>query len=143
MTPPANVDPQVIETVEASLDRLGNGTPFFDRFYEIFLASSPLVAEKFAKTNFYKQKRALQGSLFGMLRYMRDQNPETDVYLREIAARHAPSGLNIGAELYDLWLVSLLAAVKECDPQANDEVMAAWDRAMREGVAFFLAARNR
>ena len=139
MSPEMPIDEQALQTVEASLDRLAAGTPFLDRFYDIFLASSPKVQEKFARTNFYKQKRALQASLYGMLRHMRDQDPETNEYLREIADRHNHTGMNIGAELYDLWLDSLLAALKECDPEWTEGVAAAWERSMSQGIRYFLS----
>jgi hemoglobin-like flavoprotein len=133
------IDEHELRTVDASLGRLGAGTSFLDRFYELFLASSPNVREKFAGTNFYKQKRALQSSLYAMLRHMRDKDPESNEYLGEIAGRHSRAGLDIGAELYDLWLDSLLAAVKECDPEWTEDVAAAWERSMTQGIQYFLS----
>ena len=139
MSPHTRTDGQALRAVEASLGRLCACTPFFDRFYDVFLASSPKVQEKFAGTNFYKQKRALQISLYAMLRHMRDQDPEANEYLGEIADRHNHTGLNIGAELYDLWLDSLLAAVKECDPEWTEELAALWERSMSQGIQYFLS----
>ena len=52
---------------------------FTERFYEIFLASSPKVAEKFSTTDFRKQKRALRASFHAMLSavYDGESGPET------------------------------------------------------------------
>src|SRR4051794_38671317 len=104
MSPQMNSDPAVVAAVEESLERLGAGTPFFDRFYDIFLSSSPKVKEKFAHTNFYKQKKALQASLYGMLRHLRDVDAGADEFLLEVADRHNHEHLAISADLYELWL---------------------------------------
>jgi len=133
------IDPQALQTMEASLQRLTSGPEFLDRFYEIFLNSSPKVKEKFAHTNFHKQKVALQGSLFGMLKYAHCGIGEQDDYLQDVAERHSKGSLDIGSELCDLWLDSLLTAVKECDPEGNAEVLTAWEQVMSEGIRFFLA----
>ena len=53
--------------MDESLRRCNAHPVFLDLFYENFLASSPKVKEKFANTDFAKQKRALQASLNLML----------------------------------------------------------------------------
>lgn len=133
------LDPEVLNEVERSLDRCGANPAFLDRFYEVFLASSPKVLAMFEHTNFYRQKRALQASLHGMLLHARGAGPEPDPYLLEVAQRHSRGQLSIGAELYDLWLDSLLVTVKEFDPQCTPEILAAWEQAMTQGIQFFLS----
>ena len=133
------LDAEVLNTVEQSLNRCGANPVFLDRFYEIFLASSPKVLAMFEHTNFYRQKRALQASLHGMLLHVRGNDAATDPYLLEVAQRHNRGNLGVGAELYDLWLDSLLAAVRECDPQCTTAVLAAWEQAMMLGIEFFLS----
>ncbi len=93
----------------------------------------------FEQTNFYRQKRALQASLHGMLLHARGTNGSGDPYLLEIARRHSRDQLGVGAELYDLWLDSLLAVVAECDAECTPEVVAAWELAMSKGIQFFLS----
>src|SRR5450759_1837153 len=133
------LDAEVLNVVELSLDRCGANPAFLDRFYATFLASSPKVRAMFEHTNFYRQKRALQASLHGMLLHIRGNDAAGDPYLLEIARRHSRGQLGIGAELYDLWLDSLLAVVRECDPQCTPEVLAAWEKAMTLGIQFFLS----
>ena len=133
------LDAEVLNAVERSLDRCGANPAFLDRFYEVFLASSPKVRAMFEHTNFYRQKRALQASLHGMLLHIRGKEAADDPYLLEVAHRHSQSQLSIGAELYDLWLDSLLTTVRECDPQCTPEVLAAWEQAMTLGIQFFLS----
>jgi hemoglobin-like flavoprotein len=133
------MDAQALKVVNNSLDRCLTSPAFLDRFYEIFLASSPKVREKFARTNFTRQKRALQASLYAVLSFLESGAAEPDAYLREVADVHGHAHLGIGAELYDLWLDSLLAAVQEFDPQVSPEVLAAWEAAMQVGIHYFLS----
>ena len=94
------MDPSVLKTYEASLARCDQNPVFLDRFYETFLAASPRVAEKFARTDFTGQKRALRESLNSMLMAAADpDHPEQ--YLRDIAERHSSRQLAVGAEFYD------------------------------------------
>ncbi len=121
---------------ERSLLRCESRWDFFDRFYGRFLASSPVVAGKFANTDFVRQKRALRASLHRLLLAAHDGGGGPEAHLREIAERHGPGKLDIGAELYDLWLDSLLATVRECDPEFSPEVEKAWEAVMMVGIHY-------
>jgi len=132
------IDEGTLQTFSASLGRCNGSPAFVKRFYEIFLASSPKVQEKFAQTDFVRQRAALSASLDAMLLAAKDpQGPEQ--YLRDLAERHSSRQLNIGAELYDLWLDSLLAAVKEFDPVNGPAVQEAWEKVMMLGVSYLLS----
>ena len=61
------MDDQVISIFAKSLRRCTTKADFEERFYQLFLASSPKVAEKFAGTDFPRQKRALRASFHTML----------------------------------------------------------------------------
>ena len=131
-------DDRTLQTFEASLARCNANPAFLDRFYAIFLASSPKVREKFAQTDFVRQKAALQASFTAMLSAARGETA-SDQNLNGLAERHSSHQLNIGAELYDLWLDSLLATVKECDPQYDAPVRDAWERVMMVGIGYLLS----
>lgn len=118
-----------------SLARCNSHPKFLDRFYEIFLASSPKVREKFANTDFARQKEALRASFDAMLLAAKEH---PDAHLQNLAERHSRRQLDIGAELYDLWLDSLLGAVRECDPDSTPEVEKAWETVMMMGIAHLL-----
>ena len=130
-------DDRTLQTFDASLARCNANPAFLDRFYAIFLASSPKVREKFAQTDFARQKAALQASFTAMLSAARDQT--AGAKLNDLAERHSSRQLNIGAELYDLWLDSLLAAVNECDPHYDAQVRDAWERVMMVGIGYLLS----
>jgi len=133
------VDQETLKAFGDSLARCNGCSGFVDRFYEIFLASSPKVRQKFAHTDFDRQKAALQASLDLMLSAAADPRKEPDPPLHHLAERHSSRQLNIGAEYYDLWLDSLLAAVKECDPEYNAQIEAAWEKVMMVGIRYMLS----
>ncbi len=132
------MDPKILKTFEESLARCNADPSFLDRFYEIFLASSPKVKEKFAGTDFVHQKRALRASLHTMLLAAENEEKGPERYLRELAASHSRQHLDVGAELYDFWLDSLLATVRQCDGQFDDAVEAAWENVMMVGISYLL-----
>jgi hemoglobin-like flavoprotein len=133
------IDERTLRTFDSSLARCNADPRFVERFYEIFLASSPKVKEKFAQTDFVRQRAALRASLNAMLAAARNGNTGPEHHLYDLAERHSSRQLNIGAELYDLWLDSLLAAVKEFDWQNSPEVQAAWEAVMMVGISYLLS----
>jgi len=133
------MDKEVLDVFERSLTRCNANPAFLDRFYEIFLASSPKVREKFGNTDFERQKRALRGSFHLLLLAADDEKRGPNRYLRDLAAQHGHRRLDIGAELYDLWLDSLLDTVRECDTEFSEEVENAWERVMMVGIHYMLS----
>lgn len=132
------MDAAILKTYEESLARCNADPSFLERFYEHFLASSPKVKEKFAATDFVQQKRALQASLHLMLLVAEDAEKGPGRYLQELATSHSKQHLDIGAELYDFWLDSLLATVKHCDEKWTSGVEEAWENVMMVGISYLL-----
>lgn len=133
------VDPKTIETFDQSLHRCDAHPRFLDIFYDGFLASSPKVREKFAHTNFERQKKLLHRSFYLILWASEDPEHGPERYLEHLAVRHSAKDLDVGSELYDLWLDSLLAAVKQCDPEFGPAVEEAWEQVMGIGIEFMLS----
>ena len=133
------MNPIVLAVFEASLKRCEARPDFLDVFYENFLSSSPEVAEKFVGTDFTRQKELLRTSLHHLLLVARDPKQGPDPYLEDVSVRHGAGGLAIGAHLYDLWLDSLLKAVRACDPEHVPEVEAAWEEVMMVGIHYLCA----
>jgi hemoglobin-like flavoprotein len=137
------VNAATVSTFEMSLERCMAQPDFLDRFYETFLGSSPKVREKFAATDFDKQKRALQASFYLMLRAAREEGSGTrPAYLDALAQRHGAGQLGIGAELYDQWLDCLLATAKACDPEYSEDVEQAWEQVMSVGIRYLCSRYN-
>jgi hemoglobin-like flavoprotein len=121
-----------IELFNDSLERT-SGTPFLERFYELFVASSPEVAAKFAHTDFRQQRRAIKVSLYMMMSAALG-HPEGEVHLTRIARRHGRAELAIGPEMYDLWLDCLIRAVREHDRSFSGETERAWRNVLQRGI---------
>jgi hemoglobin-like flavoprotein len=136
------VDQAKLKMFDESLRRCNAREGFLDLFYEIFLSSSPKVQEKFAKTDFVRQKRALRASLHIMLLAAEDEESGPERYLSDLARQHSKRMLDVGAELYDLWLDSLIRTVKECDPEFTPEIETAWEEVMMIGVRHMLSHYN-
>jgi hemoglobin-like flavoprotein len=138
----APLSDEIIERYEQSLIRCSSCKNFLDEFYDRFRASSPEVAEKFAGTDFAKQKRALRASFFLIVSAIGDKSGGPEHYLKDVAIRHSRKHLDVGAALYDLWLDSLLATVKSCDPECDPYVLHAWEQVMVKGIHYMLGFYN-
>ena len=132
------MDKHTLQIFENSLARCNAESTFLEQFYETFLASSPKVREKFKDTDFTRQKRALRASFHIML-LAAEHEDSPERYLKELAHRHSRQDLAIGAELYDLWIDSLLATVRKVDPEFNAEVEQAWESVTMVGVSYLLS----
>lgn len=127
-----------LEQFNDSLTRCTSNPRFLDRFYELFLASSPEVREKFSHTDFKKQHRMLQASFY-MLMLAADGKPETRGHLERLAELHSGNGHNIPPHMYQVWLECLVQAVKECDAGFKPETEQVWRRMMSKGIEFMSA----
>lgn len=121
-----------------SLERLAAHPTFFMRFYELFLASSDEVREKFKSTDLKRQINVLRASFYYILLASRG-DPAAAEQLESVAARHSRHRMNIPPRLYDLWLESLVRAVKECDSRFNPKVEQAWRVTMEWGIRFMMS----
>ena len=133
------MDANILKTYQDSLERCSANPRFYERFYEIFLASSPKIAEKFAHTDFVRQRAALNASLHKMVLAVGDETGPPEKHLTDLAEMHSSRALNIGAEFYDYWLDSLLTTVREIDPEYDQHVHNAWERTMLIGIGFLLS----
>jgi hemoglobin-like flavoprotein len=122
-----------LEIFNESLDQCMKDPRFLDRFYELFLASTPEVAEKFKNTDMLRQKRILKTSLY-MLMLAAQGLDEGMQHLEQIAQRHSRDEIDIPPHLYDLWLNCLIQAVKEFDPAYNLDTERAWRVMMMHGI---------
>lgn len=118
-----------------SLGRCIEGGKFLDRFYELFVAASPEVREKFKNTDLEKQKHALKASFY--LLFMASEGKEDGMAnLDRIALRHSKSQLDIAPHLYWMWRDCLIQAVRECDPEFNMHVEKAWIKIANVGIDY-------
>jgi hemoglobin-like flavoprotein len=118
-----------------SLERCTAQGRFLERFYDLFVASSAEVAEKFERTDFGRQTILLKASLY-MMMLVNWEMPEGHAHLERIARVHDRKGWNIRPQLYDVWLECLLVTVKEFDPEFDGATEQAWRRMLAPGIAF-------
>jgi hemoglobin-like flavoprotein len=126
--------PDPIQQARDSLSRCIQSPEFLDRFYELFMASSEDIRKKFEKTDFDRQKKMLQDSLFVMLVAAGAKSGFAYKELSKLAERHSRKQLAIDPESYDLWLDCLLKAVAEHDPEYGPELDLSWRDALEEGI---------
>ncbi|MFT7128285.1 MAG: hemoglobin-like flavoprotein [Gammaproteobacteria bacterium] len=124
-----------IDDFHESLERCSISPNFLQDFYRRFTASSPEIAGKFVNTNLKTQARILKTSLY-MAMLASDQNHEAREYLGRIANRHDRKGLDIKPEYYDLWIESMISAVREYDPQFNNETEKLWRKFMQPAIEY-------
>jgi hemoglobin-like flavoprotein len=106
---------------------------FFQGFYKRLLASHHSIPPMFASTDFTRQNKLLQHGLGLLLNYARRPNP---ALLERLAVRHARADLNVEPTLYPNFVDSLVATVREFDPECDPQVEQAWRAALAPGIGF-------
>lgn len=123
------------ETFRASLKRCLANNDFLHDFYELFMASSAEVREKFKSTDFPRQARVLADSLY--LMSVASESKEDAIAWKELdrlAVAHSRKGLDVRPELYESWLQCLLKAASRYDPEFSPALEEAWRRALGPGI---------
>lgn len=130
-----SIDKEQIARFDASLARCLVEDRFLTRFYELFVASSPEIAEKFSDTDFERQRRAMGASLYVIVLAL-EQGEAAMIYLDQVAKQHGHGDLDISADMYDVWRDCLLRVVKEYDPMYSDRIEQAWRLAADFAIHF-------
>jgi len=120
-----------------SLDRCIQDENFIPEFYKHFLSTSDEVRSKFRHTDFEEENKMLLRSLrlsAGATAGDSDSLRE----LRERARTHNRDHLNIGAELYDLWLDSVIATARKYDDKWDETIEATWKTTLGYVVQYMI-----
>lgn len=133
MTTTNSADPEAIQRTRDSLGRCVACETFLDRFYELFIASSPTIDELFRKTEMERQKEMLRASLYEMLVAAGTTKGLAHKELERLARRHHELGVT--EEMYDWWLDALIEAAREHDTHFTDELEKDWRDSLREPLA--------
>ncbi|WAJ36854.1 globin [Pseudomonas sp. GOM7] len=124
------------DRVMQSYGRCCASPDFFDAFYRHFLASSPLIREKFVDTDMTAQKQLLRQGILNLVMHARGM---PDTKLRALGESHSRQRLDIRPELYDLWLDALLLTISEHDKEYDANVGQAWREVLNKGIAVIKA----
>ncbi len=128
--------PDHVEQARSSLSRCIRNPAFLDRFYELFVASSEEIRKKFADTDFDRQKKVLQDSLFVMMVSAGTTSGAAYKELSKLGERHSRNQRDIKPEWYDVWLECLMKAVAENDPEFAPGIETAWRESLKSGIDF-------
>lgn len=121
------------DLVSKSFNRCKDNPRFMPRFYEIFMKSSPRIAPYFSKTDMAKQHGLLKEGLellimfgFGSLK--------AKAYMSKMGELHDRKHINVPPELYPLWVNSMVATVRDTDPEFTPEIEESWRRHLQKGI---------
>lgn len=104
------------------------------RFYEIFLATSPEIGNRFRHTDMARQREMLAQSLHEMVEFSTSRVASDR--LDQVARRHSQAERDVPPELYEIWLDSLVKAVRQLDPEFTEDVELAWRVVLAPGIAY-------
>jgi len=117
-----------------------DGSRFFCLFYENFIAASPEARKLFADTDFTKQVKMLQRSMFHMISFY--ETGSENVSLLKIAESHSKRKYDIKLSLYDEWLEALVKTIREMDPEYDVGVELAWRLVLSPGITLMKHHHN-
>ncbi len=123
----------IIDIARSSYGRCILKPGFLDRFYELFLAQSPKIAQKFKHTNMEAQKKVLKTGLANMIAYAQGK-PSGKIVIDRLAKSHSRDQLDIPPQMYPLWTNSLIKALSEYDRKWTPETQVAWKELLDIGV---------
>jgi hemoglobin-like flavoprotein len=123
------------ETFRASLKRCLADTRFLHDFYELLMASSDEVRDKFSKTEFPRQTRVLADSLY-LMAVASESTADAMAWkeLDRLAVLHSREQLDIRPEFYGIWLDCLVKTAGEYDSEFSPETEDAWRSALAPGI---------
>jgi len=124
LTENAVADPGALERTRESLGRCVDCDTFLQRFYELFIASSPEVAELFRNTDFERQKRVLRDSLYMMLVAAGTKKGPAHEEVERLARLHKDIGVT--RDMFTLWLEALIETAREHDVHFTDQLENDW-----------------
>lgn len=129
----------MVDEVLTSFERCCRDPVFLERFYARFLLESDEARAKFDGVDMKRQASVLRASLYHTLRAAAGYADATDK-LRQLAESHSKRGHDIPPHLYDHWLRTLLTAVRESDPQADETLLQAWRTLLEKAIAVMISA---
>lgn len=131
-----SVTEQDIERFHASLERASSNPVFLDAFYDGFMSSSTEVPGYFEHVDMDRLKRKLNSSLHMMTLFI-DKSPGVEIYIAHLSRVH--DSYHIPAHLYQLWLDSLIGAIRRCDLEFDTRLEEIWRDVIGQGIAIMTA----
>lgn len=114
------------------LGQSGYNPELIERFYQLFMAKSEQIADRFGKTDMSVQKTMLYDSLLFMVSYGRSEAAR--IHVERLGRLHSRAVHNVPVWMYDHWLDSLMETLREFDPEFSSAVESAWRAALAPGI---------
>jgi hemoglobin-like flavoprotein len=123
--------------VRDSYRRCRQARGFFTRFYRRLMGADPRIAALFDTVDMERQYRAFRHGLNVAVMYA-EGKPVGEMGMRRICEIHRTFGGALTAELYALWIESLVHTLAEVDPLFNAELERDWRETLSEAVIHLL-----
>ncbi|WP_448212919.1 globin [Colwellia sp. MEBiC06753] len=129
-----------VDNVFDSFERLNaQGTVFYDRFYQEFIASDPRIGRYFSSTNLTQLERMVSKTLTHAVLYTCNPASQTaPENLVRLIEDHKE--MRIEPALFDIWQDSLLKCIHKYDPEINDDLLEEWNICLTRLVNLFKRA---
>jgi len=129
---------QAMQQAQASYRRSCAVPDFFAQFYRTFFAACPEAQPKFAHTNFERQHKLLQHAI-GLLLIFPKQPAGEPGLLSRVAERHSRRDIGVSPAWYAPFVDSLIATVKQVDPEFTTLLEKSWRVTLAPGVDYMKA----
>jgi hemoglobin-like flavoprotein len=129
-----DMENQDTRLVRQSFGRCTLNDDFLVTFYDLLTQSSGEIKAMFAHTDMPRQRQLLKGALIHLISYAGGNEFSRD-RINELGESHSRTHLNVRPDLYEIWVDSLVNAVRRHDPNATPELEAAWRRIVAPGIA--------
>lgn len=134
---------EVVENVRQSYKRCLEKGDFFEVFYDTFLSESDSIAAKFENTNWHQQRQLIQHAVKLAILYAEEPNvPIVEQHMANIGRTHSRENMDIHPEWYPLWLGSMVAAVKKCDPEFSEVLGSEWRKVLTPAINLITSKYN-
>lgn len=126
---------QAMADARSSYDRCAQVPQFVDDFYARLFEVQPKAKERFAQTDFERQRKLLRHAIGLLLSFPAEREGEPNI-LSRLAERHGRRDLAIDPSFYGPFLESLIDTVKRHDPACTPAIEQAWRTTLAQGFAY-------
>ena len=110
------------------------GKKFIASFYDRLTAASDEIKKRFEHVNMKKQEDILAHAVVMSFLFVDPNHQIASKAIKNVRMSHNREHLNIEPHLYDTWLNCLIETVAECDPLADEELLAQWREVMSVAI---------
>lgn len=106
---------------------------FFDDFYASLSERAPGIGTLFSQVDMQKQNELIRQGVEQLIDFASGSDTARQE-LQRLGKSHGRGGLNVAPELFCVWVNTLMDTVRTHDPEADDNVEAAWRMTLSRGI---------